>query len=404
MWQAAPVEIRTITDEEVVAFRESLMQTFGFDTHDDPDGAERVRALVDYKQAWAAFDGSTIAATAATFRDLSIGIPGGDTLPIAALTMVTVRPTHRRRGLLRELMRRHLDDARERGLAASGLWASEAQIYGRFGYGVAAEHDAITVGDTTRVTVGERPFDNVEWVEEPRARELLPDIYTRATAQRPGALRRDAAWWHHRRFLESPWARHGASLRRHVVTTRDGQPTGFVSYRHRPQESLTPGGTVEIIELHGIDARAEATLWHFVLSMDLFKQVTWWSAPTDEPLPLIVSDPRRIERKRADNIWLRIEDVPAALRARRYATDGVLRFSVDGAAYELAVTDSRASCVPASRSDLEIDRSALASLYLGGFAATRLARAGLVRGDDRAIATADRLFAWPIAPWCPEVF
>ena len=36
--------------------------------------------------------------------------------------------------------------------------------------------------------------------------------------------------------------------------------------------------------------------------------------------------------------------------------------------------------------------------------ATRLARAGLVHGEARALATADRLFTSPIAPWCAEVF
>jgi predicted acetyltransferase len=404
MWQAAPVEIRTITDDEVPAFRESLLQTFGIDPHDDLDGVERFLALVNREQAWAAFDGRTIAATAATFRGLAIGVPGGGSLPIAGLTMVTVRPTHRRRGLLRELMRRHLDDARARGLAASGLWASEASIYARFGYGVAAEHEAITVGDTTRVAIGERDLDGVEWIDEPRARAVLPDIYTRATAQRPGVLRRDGVWWQHRRFMESPWARGGASVRRHIVTTRGAQYTGYVAYRQRLQDGLIPGGRVEIIELHGIDARAEATLWSFVLSMDLFHEASWWSAPTDDTLALLVDDPRRVERKRVDNLWLRIEDIPAALQARRYTSDGTLRFTVEGSAYELAVSDTRGTCTPAARGELDIDRRALGSLYLGGFAASRLARAGLIRGDERAIAAAERLFAWPIAPWCPEVF
>ena len=49
-------------------------------------------------------------------------------------------------------------------------------------------------------------------------------------------------------------------------------------------------------------------------------------------------------------------------------------------------------------------RAALGSLYLGGVAASRLARADRVHGDAAALATADRLFGWPVAPWCPEVF
>ena len=400
--RSVALEIRTITAGEITAYRESVYETFGVDLDVDPDGDRRVLALVDRDQMWAVFDGKSIVGTAASFA-LEIGVPGGS-LPIAGLTMVTVRPTHRRRGLLRELMRLHLDDARRRGYAASGLWASEASIYGRFGYGVAAEHDALHVRDTHTLAVRAAELDDVEWIAEPRARELLPAIYARATAARPGALRRSDVWWRERGFLESPWARAGASRRRHVVARRGDDYVGYVVYRQQSHDRDLASGKVRIVELHAIDARAEASLWRFVLAMDLFHDVSWWGAPADSVLPLIADDPRRVERTRYDNIWLRIEDVPAALRARRYTSDGVLTFSVDGVSWELAVDGGEARCAPARDAALAIDRRALGMLYLGGFAATHLARADLVRGDARALATADRLFASPVAPWCAEVF
>ena len=114
---------------------------------------------------------------------------------------------------------------------------------------------------------------------------------------------------------------------------------------------------------------------------------------------------RASSRARADNMWLRIEDAPAALRARRYTSDGVLRFTFSGGTYELVVEGGEAHCAPTTReAELHIGDTALGSLYLGGFTATRLARAGLVHGEARAITTADRLFTSPIAPWCAEVF
>ncbi len=65
-----------------------------------------------------------------------------------------------------------------------------------------------------------------------------------------------------------------------------------------------------------------------------------------------------------------------------------------------------ASCTPTTTADseLELELSTLAAIYLGGTAPSLLARAGLIRGDEDAIARADRLFAWPVAPWCPEPF
>jgi predicted acetyltransferase len=302
-------------------------------------------------------------------------------------------------------MQRHLDDANANDYAVSGLWASEAKIYGRFGYAVAAEHDEIEIADARHLRVTKRELDDVEMIDEARARLVLPDIYARATAHRPGIMRRTDAWWEHRCFLEVAWHRAGATTRRHIVAKRGGELVGYVVYRQKLVEGPTPGGQAKILELHGVDARAEATLWSFMLQLDLFHHVSWWAAPVDDPLALLVDDPRLVARTRSDNLWLRIEDPAAALRARRYTSDGVLRFTMDGTTFELVVEDGRASCTTTSRAaELVIERTALGSLYLGGFSATRLARAGGISGDARAIATADRLFASAVAPWCAEVF
>jgi predicted acetyltransferase len=418
------IEIRTVPDDELLAFREAMITTFGDDLDNDPTSVERVRALIGPEQRWAAFEGATIVATAATF-DHAIALPGGGQIPMAGLTMVTVRPTHRRRGILRELIRRHLDDARARGYAISGLWASEASIYGRFGYGIASEGDDVQIDSAPSVALTEpREYDATEYIDEARARRELPAIYDRATAGRPGALIRSETWWRERRFIEAAFMRGGASRRRHVLATRalavrdeggnagaPAEPVGYLQYRQRPGFSDgLPSGSFEIIELVGVDLRAEATLWQFALRADLFPRVTWWNAPVDDPLPWLVTDPRRVRRRRTDTLWLRLGDIPAALAARRYATDGALRLVVDGAAWDLTVSDSgHARCAAAAEAaqappTLRLSLPALGSLYLGGFSAAQLARGGLVHGAPSAISAADRLFASAIAPWCPEVF
>lgn len=400
------VEIRCITDGELPAFRDAVMLTFGDDGERDPDGAARLRALIAPGRAWAAFDRGMMVATAGTF-DHEIGVPGGGSLAIAGLTMVTVRATHRRRGILRALMTLHLEEARARGVAVSGLWASEASIYGRFGYGVAAHHDLLEVREAGSLVVAAgRELDELEPIDDARARESLPGIYDRATRDRPGALRRSAVWWRERRFLETPFARAGASRRRHVVARRGDALVGYVAYRQRGAFSNgLPAGTAELIELIAVDPRAEATLWRFALGIDLFPTVTWWNAPLDTALPWLVSDLRRVQRRRVDNLWLRLDDIPAALAARRYSSDGELRLAVEGATYELVVRDGRATCAAVARAgELELDRARLASLYLGAITASELARAGVIRGDASAIAVADRVFASAVAPWCPEVF
>ncbi|MEO7735359.1 MAG: GNAT family N-acetyltransferase, partial [Kofleriaceae bacterium] len=226
------LEIRPIADDEMDAFRACFMTTFGSEAGDDPAGTERVRALVPPGRIWGAFEGPTVVATAGTYA-LTVGVPGG-TIAMAGLTMVTVRPTHRRRGILRSLIQRHLDDARAHGEAISGLWASEATIYGRFGYGIAVESDVLVLDSRGGALAAVGEPDACVWIELDEARARLPAIYARAIADRPGALHRDAAWWRERRFTETPWGRSGASVRRHVIVRRGEVDVGYVVYRQRP--------------------------------------------------------------------------------------------------------------------------------------------------------------------------
>ena len=66
---------------------------------------------------------------------------------------------------------------------------------------------------------------------------------------------------------------------------------------------------------------------------------------------------------------------------------------------------SRSRCEPSTDPpDLRLDVRELGSVYLGGLTFSQLARAGLVEGSPDALATADLMFGWTIAPWCPEVF
>jgi predicted acetyltransferase len=398
--------IRTVADEEVLAFRTTLMNVFGGDTDDDPSGTERLRALIEPTQRWAAFDGSHMVATAASFN-FEMRIPGGS-LPMAGLTQVTVSPSHRRQGILRALIAQHLSDAKLRGFAASTLWASESRIYRRFGYGIAAMHDELAIENAHSLNVVDgRICDQFQTIDESRARDLMPAIYQRATLSRPGTLHRSDVWWRERRFLEAPFVRAGASRRRYVLALRDGEPVGYVTYRQRGgfDEGL-PSGKVEIVELIGQDAQAESSLWKFVLRVDLFPHVKWSNAPGDSMLPWIVDDSRQVNRRRTDNIWLRIDDVVAALQARSYSSDGTLRISVDGeATVELRVVNGRPHCEQvAEPAELLLSRPTLGSLFLGCVDAEVLANAGCLQASATTVAKASRLFGWPVAPWCPEIF
>ena len=126
------------------------------------------------------------------------------------------------------------------------------------------------------------------------------------------------------------------------------------------------------------------------------------------PLLHLVKDPRRLNIKVTDGLWLRFVDLEAALRARSYAdgepvvlevTDSVLeanagRFAVGA---DTGRTDDEA--------DVALDVTDLASPYLGAFSFERLAAAGRARElKPGGLARASALFATPLPPYCPEGF
>src|SRR5262249_33182856 len=78
-----------------------------------------------------------IVGTAGAFS-FQMAVPGA-VIPVAGVSYVGGMPTHRRRGIARTLMTRQLQDIAARGSeAVAALWASEAPLYGRYGYGRAS--------------------------------------------------------------------------------------------------------------------------------------------------------------------------------------------------------------------------------------------------------------------------
>ncbi len=144
------------------------------------------RPLLDFERSLGAFDGDEMVGKAHAFS-FSMSVPGGH-LPTAGVTAVTVLPTHRRRGVLTELMRRQLNDIRDRGEPLAALWASESVIYGRFGYGLAAQSDRVSIDRRHTEFVRQVPDapGEVRFVDSDAALERWPFLYDGLRETRPG--------------------------------------------------------------------------------------------------------------------------------------------------------------------------------------------------------------------------
>jgi predicted acetyltransferase len=334
-------------------------------------------------------------------------------VPMGGTTAITVQPTHRRRGVLRLLMERHLEDVAGRGEPLAGLWASESTIYGRFGYGPAtfrqvAKVDARAVEMRSETTKG-----SLRLLEHDEAEEVVRPVYEVARPSRAGFLTRSDAWWTHRLMADPESWRGGKSKLRRVAFEENGSVTGYANYRQKSKwDDFVAGGEVDVSEVITTTPEAHTALWSFLTNIDLFPNVEYWNMPVDDPLVWKVTDRRRVTLRTVEGLWVRVMDVSAALASRRYDNNGVITFDLHDPAmpqtsgtYRLEVDDGVGRCqLVDSHADLAFDGDVLGSLYLGGADAMAMYRAGRITGDPGAALTLHRIFRSDQPPWCPEVF
>ena len=372
----------------------------------------RWKPLLEAERMLCAVDGPALVATAAVLP-FGLTVPGNQ-LPTAGVTLVSVLPTHRRRGILRAMMRVLSDDARRRGEPLALLYASEASIYHRFGYGLASFDARIEVErDRAILREGPPPIGQTRLLTPEEAASALPPIYDRVRVRRPGMLTRTPTWWVHHRLYDSPADRRGASALRGVVWEHGGD-AAYALYRVNPAwEEGTPASTLEVLETVAASAVGHREIWRFLFGVDLMKTIKAWMLPADHPLQLLVVEPRRLKFTLSDGLWLQLVDLPAALAARAYGTTDTIVLEVrdafngwNAAVWRLAAGQDGATVEKTSQPpDLRLDAERLASTYLGGLSFERLGKAGFVEEvTPGAIARADRLFRTDQAPWCAEVF
>ncbi|WP_331742092.1 GNAT family N-acetyltransferase [Kitasatospora sp. NBC_00085] len=406
------MEIRSTTDEDFDVFVGTVHAAFGRFPETPVEGGGLWWSALEADRCLLALtaDGRPVGTAAAYSFELTL--PGRALVPAAGVTAVGVLPSHRRQGVLSAMMRHQLAELRARGEFLSVLLASEAPIYGRFGYGPATYTARLAVprrGAALAVPrargVAEVPATgSVEVLRRAECGEVLEEVYDRYRRAQPGALSRPHRWWALRAGQPpiSPAPRYVA-----VHRNADGVPDGYASYSIGEPETLTVDETI------AADDAVFTALARFVLGHDLVARVVFKHVPPGHPLRWQFADFRAGEVSGdTDWLWVRLLDVPRALTARGWSMDGELVLDVadpflgEHGRYLLTVRDGRADCVPTDREpDLSMDVSDLGSVYLGGTAPSTLVRAGHIRAHSPGAATlADALFRAERSPHCLHWF
>lgn len=352
-----------------------------------------------------------VATYASMTKTMNIG--AGRLLDTHLVTAVTVRPTHRRRGLLRRLMSDDLRLAQQRGLAMAALTASEATIYGRFGFGAASWVRRVEVDVAERFAITAPAAGLVEPADPAVLLELGPELFagfhgatTGSVGRQESDRQRIAGRWSGRKAEPDP------AVRAALHYGGSGAPDGYVSYKFSGWDS--PERTMKVIDLVAVNEPAYLELWRYLGSIDLIRSISVDHAPASDPLPWAMADRRGYKViGEEDLLWLRILDVAAALQARSYAADGIIILAVtdplDLAAgtYRLEVTDGSARVERATAgtaADVQLSVNDLGSLYLGGAETFALAAAGRVSGSASSLEKLDRLIRTGRRPYCMTEF
>ncbi len=403
-----PFEIRGLTESDVDTALDIDSAAFGWDV--PRDFFEEVnRPNWELDRFIGAFDpgldGEHVG-TAAIYS-LTMTFPGGAQHPAAGVSWVSVRPGQHRRGILTALMRAQLDDLHENGREAVALLtASEAAIYGRYGYAQAVDRLRLTARSGAPFRPG-IPVEPVRLRPRAEALPLIRHIYERAAALRTGHLgRTDPSWAS--LYSDHAVQRDGATMLRFAL-----HQDGFVAYRIKAE--FDDRGFANALTVHEICALtpvAWASLWRHVLDYGLVRTVSYRRAWMDDPLRDMVADIRSLTLPVADHVWLRLVDLDRAIGQRTYRTRASVTVGLTDAfcpwnagTWRLDLgADGGTATRSAAEPEILLDTTDLASAFLGGVPLSRSALAGRVTGDAAAIESLTVALSTPLAPWTPEGF
>ncbi|MEO7588761.1 MAG: GNAT family N-acetyltransferase [Arachnia sp.] len=329
--------------------------------------------------------------------------PGHGLAPTNFITDVTVQASHRRRGLMNALMTTDLLEAKARGDVFAVLTATDARLYGRFGFGVTATARRLEIESGPRFQVRTDPVGHSVFADPEAISDLRQSLFERFHAGQFWSVGRAHHYW----SSGFDWSKQQPVARRAAVHfDEQGEPDATLVFSVEDNH-------LEIIDLVGLTSGAEIELLRLLGHGEAHDKVIWPRChDARHPLPWALVDPRVVRTKEEfDTVWVRVLDVEKAVELRAFDHDGSITLHVqdsqgycDGT-WHITVEDGHATAVPATGTpDVTIDVAAFATVLSGLQGAVELAVAGLAFGSPEDLEKTSTLFAKMRPPVAASIF
>ena len=295
----------------------------------------------------------------------------GATVPAWAISMVSVSPTHHRRGIARAMLEAELRTAAALDIPVAMLTVSESTLYGRYGFAPAAFASDLTIDTRRAVWTGALPDGRVDFITPLEWREEIVGLHNRVRLTSPGDIEVFPLRWDQYSGSKAQDKDRAKRTRAVQYTDEAGQVRGLALFHVGGGEEDFTTHHVTLDHLVTETDDAYAALWRFLLDLDLVTELRAHLRRVDEPVRWMVRDQRAIKQTVWEHQYVRILDVPAALLARHYEHDGHLDLTVTddlgfaSGTWSVDVAAGHATVTPGGSGATHVTVQQLSAAYLG---------------------------------------
>ncbi|NDI33985.1 GNAT family N-acetyltransferase [Chengkuizengella sediminis] len=281
------------------------LSTFAFQYEANPEKRAGIRSRLKPEQIWGYFNDDHLISMA-SLLPLQVFIHN-QVFSMGGVASVASWPEYRRKGLVKQLLKKALIEMKEKNMTVSMLAPFSFAFYRKYGWETLSEYKKYTIplshfpkNENTLGTIIR--YKNIKdcW-------PLLNEIYEQYTSGYNGMLKRDETWWFNRIFRETQTIQ--------VYYNDSGKPEGYLLYKVKNRE-------MKVKEMVFLNESARMQLWRLINQHDSMIEKVQMIAPSNDPLSVILENPS-FDQEIISYFMMRIVDVEQFLRAYPFYASGV---------------------------------------------------------------------------------